>query len=366
MSLVGGWSRLSESSGLTSTVTSASSRRLFAKSSARALLDKAGDIEYVDEFPFQYRDIFAHVERVGEEFQPGVELVVAVPLRVHQLLELVFGRRELLPVGGDLLPQPRQGGLRGAVNEGGHPHPLKVEGGEDVVDLGRVLRHAEIGAPAVVLLRVERFEDKGLPRVEGELLVAVERQPPEPPLDILAGEELVEIDVELRQVGQDQQRGLVLVDLPLQKVHPFPQGAEPLGKGPVKILVILTAVRRDAGQLVAPHIFRHVLGVEPRGHARVGQLLQRVGVGILLRQRREAADASRRLLRGLGMEIPPVQTAYDDVVEALHIADDVHQRQLGNRHVNPPFLRQTGTGPRRVPPGYLKCPPHRGRPVLRV
>ena len=53
-------------------------------------------------------------------------------------------------------------------SEGGHPHPLKVDGGEDVVDLGRVLRHAEIGAPAVVLLRVERFEDEGLSRIEGE------------------------------------------------------------------------------------------------------------------------------------------------------------------------------------------------------
>ena len=233
--------------------------------------------------------------------------------------------------------------------EGGDPHPFKIEGGEDVVDLGRVLSHTEVGAPAVFLLRVERFEDKGLSRVKGELLVAVERQPPQAHFNILAGEELVELDVELRQVGEDQQRGLVLVDLPLQKVHPFPQGAEPLGKGPVKILVVLLAVRRDTGELVAAHIFRHVLGVEPRRHARVGQLLQRVGVGVFLRQRREAADAPRRLLRGLGVEIPPVQTAYDDVVEVFHIADDVHQRQLGNRHVNPPFLRQTGTGPRRSP-----------------
>ena len=83
-----------------------------------------------------------------------------------------------------------------------HPDTLEVKGLEQAVDLLGVGRGAEVEAPVVAAVLPEGEDEEGPVAVAAQLLVAVIGQPPEPDLDVLAGEEAVQVQFHAGKVPQ--------------------------------------------------------------------------------------------------------------------------------------------------------------------
>lgn len=74
---------------------------------------------------------------------------------------------------------------RRAVDEGGHPQPLKMQAGEDGVHLVGNLLGGEVKAPVVLAVKVKGVEAELAVGVVGQLAVALFGQATEAHLDIL-------------------------------------------------------------------------------------------------------------------------------------------------------------------------------------
>ena len=169
---------------------------------------------------------------ISQQAELGVELLGPLPLPGGHPGNLGLNLRQnaLLPL--EVLFDEGDGLLGGAVGVIRHPDALKVEGLEEAVNLLHIRHGADVKAPGVAAVVIGGKEDKGTVAVAAQLLVAVQRQPAKAELNILAGEEAIEVYLQVGEMAQTRQSLFVginqLLGASLFRQQLFQLGVQPV------------------------------------------------------------------------------------------------------------------------------------------
>ena len=169
---------------------------------------------------------------ISQQAELGVELLGPLPLPGGHPGNLGLNLRQnaLLPL--EVLFDEGDGLLGGAVGVIRHPDTLKVEGLEEAVNLLHIRHGADVKAPGVAAVVIGGKEDKGTVAVAAQLLVAVQRQPAKAELNILAGEEAIEVYLQVGEMAQTRQSLFVginqLLGASLFRQQLFQLGVQPV------------------------------------------------------------------------------------------------------------------------------------------
>ena len=144
----------------------------------------------------------AQLKRAGQVLQHRGEDAAHLQVFADGLLHQLVGGGEL-PVGlHDGLLHVLEGLPGNAVDILRHIDPLEIEGGEDLIHLRHMDLIGEEESPLEVPVLAQRLEEEEPVVIVFELAGIVQRDAPEPDLQVLAGEDVVQADIEVFHVGQ--------------------------------------------------------------------------------------------------------------------------------------------------------------------
>ena len=124
--------------------------------------------------------------------------------------------QDLLFIIFDLIEQRLRRTLRRTMYELWNMDPLKIQRGEDIVDISFVFFRRHIDAPTVGIVLRERFENERTVAVITQLCDAVQRQTSKAELDVLTIKEIIQVQIDALDVLDGYQGIFVFLDDRLQ------------------------------------------------------------------------------------------------------------------------------------------------------